>query len=285
MKKVLITMLMALVIVSMCFITSNAVASVKVNVTLDKTSVKAGDTVVLSISTSDFVDVTGEGIFGLSGTFEYDTEIFEPLTISDIKGVNGWTSPYLSENAKMLYIDRNNFINTPGEVAQITFHVKSDAVSGNVEIKFNDVRVTYDGGPNSPDILVGDIVSSVNIEGVTVEEPDPTPGGNNTQGGNDDNPTTPDGNNIGNNTPGGTTGGNNNNNNNTNTPGININIPTNNNNNNNNNAGTTGNNGNNNNGSGVSSLPYTGLQGFVFPAILLISVIGVIGYVKYRSME
>lgn len=276
MKKVLITMLMALVIVSMCFVTSRAEASIKVNVSMDKTTVKAGEEVVLTISTSDFVDIAGEGIFGLSVDLVYDREIFEPVTLSDITGVNGWTSPQLSEDASMFYIDRTDFTSTPGEVAKIAFHVKSDAATTqNVEIRFNNIKVVYDGGPNSPDLLVGDVISSVNVEGTTQPDPDPTPDPNNTPGGD----TTPDDNNIGNNnTPGGNTSGNNNNN--TNTPNININIPTN-----NNNAGTTGNNGNNNNGSGVSSLPYTGLQGFVFPAILLIAVAGVIGYVKYRNME
>ena len=276
MKKVLITMLMALVIVSMCFVTSRAEASIKVNVSMDKTTVKAGEEVVLTISTSDFVDIAGEGIFGLSVDLVYDREIFEPVTLSDITGVNGWTSPQLSEDASMFYTDRTDFTSTPGEVAKIAFHVKSDAATTqNVEIRFNNIKVVYDGGPNSPDLLVGDVISSVNVEGTTQPDPDPTPDPNNTPGGG----TTPDDNNIGNNnTPGGNTSGNNNNN--TNTPNININIPTN-----NNNAGTTGNNGNNNNGSGVSSLPYTGLQGFVFPAILLIAVAGVIGYVKYRNME
>lgn len=276
MKKVLITMLMALVIVSMCFVTSRAEASIKVNVSMDKTTVKAGEEVVLTISTSDFVDIAGEGIFGLSVDLVYDREIFEPVTLSDITGVNGWTSPQLSEDASMFYIDRTDFTSTPGEVAKIAFHVKSDAATTqNVEIRFNNIKVVYDGGPNSPDLLVGDVISSVNVEGTTQPDPDPTPDPNNTPGGG----TTPDDNNIGNNnTPGGNTSGNNNNN--TNTPNININIPTN-----NNNAGTTGNNANNNNGSGVSSLPYTGLQGFVFPAILLIAVAGVIGYVKYRNME
>lgn len=276
MKKVLITMLMTLVIISMCFVTSRAEASIKVNVSMDKTTVKAGEEVVLTISTSDFVDIAGEGIFGLSVDLVYDREIFEPVTLSDITGVNGWTSPQLSEDASMFYIDRTDFTSTPGEVAKIAFHVKSDAATTqNVEIRFNNIKVVYDGGPNSPDLLVGDVISSVNVEGTTQPDPDPTPDPNNTPGGG----TTPDDNNIGNNnTPGGNTSGNNNNN--TNTPNININIPTN-----NNNAGTTGNNGNNNNGSGVSSLPYTGLQGFVFPAILLIAVAGVIGYVKYRNME
>lgn len=275
MKKVLITMLMALVIVSMCFVTSRAEASIKVNVSMDKTTVKAGEEVVLTISTSDFVDIAGEGIFGLSIDLVYDREIFEPVTLSDITGVNGWTSPQLSSDASMFYIDRTDFTSTPGEVAKIAFHVKSDAVTTqNVEIRFNNIKVVYDGGPNSPDLLVGDVISSVNVEGTTQPDPDPTPDPdeNNTSGGN----TTPDDNNIGNNnTPGGNTSGDGNN-----LPDININIPTN-----NNNAGTTGNNGNNNNGSGVSSLPYTGLQGFVFPAILLIAVAGVIGYVKYRNME
>lgn len=282
MKKVLITMLMALVIVSMCFVTSRAEASIKVNVTLDKTTVKAGDTLIFTISTSDFVDIAGEGIFAVSGDLVYDREIFEPITLSDITGVNGWTSPQLNEDASMFYIDRNDFISTPGEVAQIAFHVKSDAVTAsNVEIRFNNIKVVYDGGQTSPDILVGDVISSVNIEGAVVDEPDitPTPDENNTSGGNN----TSDDNNIGNNnTPSGNTSGGNNNNNNNNVPNININIPT------NNNSGTIGNNsnnGNNNNGSGVSALPYTGLQGFVFPAILIISVIGVIGYVKYRNME
>lgn len=276
MKKVLITMLMTLVIISMCFVTSRAEASIKVNVSMDKTTVKAGEEVVLTISTSDFVDIAGEGIFGLSVDLVYDREIFEPVTLSDITGVNGWTSPQLSEDASMFYIDRTDFTSTPGEVAKIAFHVKSDAATTqNVEIRFNNIKVVYDGGPNSPDLLVGDVISSVNVEGTTQPDPDPTPDPNNTPGGG----TTPDDNNIGNNnTPGGNTSGNNNNN--TNTPNININIPTN-----NNNAGTTGNNGNNNNGSGVSSLPYTGLQGFIFPAILLIAVAGVIGYVKYRNME
>ena len=275
MKKVLITMLMAIVIVSMCFVTSRAEASIKVNVSMDKTTVKAGEEVVLTISTSDFVDIAGEGIFGLSIDLVYDREIFEPVTLSDITGVNGWTSPQLSSDASMFYIDRTDFTSTPGEVAKIAFHVKSDAVTTqNVEIRFNNIKVVYDGGPNSPDLLVGDVISSVNVEGTTQPDPDPTPDPdeNNTSGGN----TTPDDNNIGNNnTPGGNTSGDGNN-----LPDININIPTN-----NNNAGTTGNNGNNNNGSGVSSLPYTGLQGFVFPAILLIAVAGVIGYVKYRNME
>lgn len=270
MKKVLITMLMALVIASMCFITSNAEASIKVNVNMDKTTVKAGETVVLKISTSDFVDIAGEGIFGLSGEFIYDREVFEDLTVSDITPVNGWTSPQLSNNAVKFYVERNNFTNTPGEVVEVTFHVKSDAKTTNTEIRFNNITVVYDGGPNSPDLIVGDVVSSINIEGTTIEEPDD----NNTTGDNDNN-TIPDDNNIGNTNTSGNT-----NNNNNNIPNININIPTN-----GNTSGSTGGNNNNNSDKQISSLPYTGVQGFVFPAIMLIAVAGIIGYVKYRNME
>ncbi len=279
MKKIFVAILMTIVVMSMCVFTVQAAASVKVQMALDKTTVKAGDTVTLTISTSDFVDVSGDGIFAISGKFVFDKDTFETLTANDIKTVNGWGTPQLSSDASQIIVDRNNFTNQPGEVMEVTLHVKSTAATNkNVEIRMNNVAITYDGGATSPDITVGDVVSTIAVEGTSVD-PDPVQPDNpldNTTGGNNNNNNNnnqgdnsgafgnnvPSLNNIGGSTTNPISG------NNTQTPGTNGNGS--------NSAG---------NGKQVSSLPKTGTNGIIAPMIILLAVSGMIAYIKYRKMD
>lgn len=148
MKKVLSTIMIAIILVSTFYISSYAALGAKVVATADKTEVKAGETVTLTLTIKDIVDA-GTGISAFDGTLEYDTNFFESVAAKSPIQMN-------TQTGKMLWM---GLATEETELGQITLKVKSDATgTGNVKIKGIEFSTGEENGTSadiSLDVKIG----------------------------------------------------------------------------------------------------------------------------------
>lgn len=130
--------------VMLLFITTNVKAtnSFKLNVTANKTSLKPGDTVEITLNVSD-INVGEVGINTVEGTIEYDNEIFEDITASNIQSLNNWSLTYNSEETeykgKILAVILQSGVTEKQDIGKITLKVKSDVKDTTTLIKIKNI--------------------------------------------------------------------------------------------------------------------------------------------------
>jgi len=81
---------LSIAILLICISTTVNAASFEANLTSSLQKFKAGQTVTLTLSVEN-IDAGPDGITSLQGTIDYDTAIFEKLTIGDLKAQGLWT--------------------------------------------------------------------------------------------------------------------------------------------------------------------------------------------------
>ncbi len=227
----------------------------------DKTQIKAGETVTLSVKVSDIN--AGNGIAIFNTIFEYDSNVFDLKAQADSNG--NWTSTVL-ENSITFTKANYEATSENQEIGKIVLTAKDDATLGK-----QTVTLTKNEFSDSKTFSVEDVSTTIEIVENTEEPDNPEePGDNeNTTGGNNTN-TPSGGNNT--NTP---TGGNN-----TNTPsgGNNTGKPSG-----GNSSVNYSNSGIVNSGKSENSLPKTGtLQNLLIGGIVVAIVISVGFYIKYK---
>ncbi|MFR5684261.1 MAG: cohesin domain-containing protein [Clostridia bacterium] len=112
MKKVVAIMMVIILSVMLTGITF-AVGETNFDVELvpNKTTVKQGDTVEISVKIKSLTDV-GEGINAFMGTFSYDTTKFEAITSSNIASQNGWGTPEYNDVNGKIVVEKGSYVNT-----------------------------------------------------------------------------------------------------------------------------------------------------------------------------
>ena len=234
-----------------------------------KTEVKPTEEIEVKLKIKDFQNIN-EGIYAFSGTIVYDTNVFEPLTDAKIKGEGSWSAvPTSNPITGQITADSGGGVKTESDVITITLKVKENAAEGTIgKITIKD----FEASEGEVDILANeDATMSVKI---VKDITDDNPGDNDNNPGDNDNNPNDNNNNNGNNNSGNNNSGNNNSGNN-NTG------------NSNNGTGNKGNNSNgnlNSNGSKDDKLPQTGeAEWIVFPIAIVITIIGIISYKKYKK--
>ena len=175
-KLLIIMLLLAIVIIPIKAYAFTA----KVNITPDKQTVSAGDTITLTIKLSDIADLGQEGgINTLGGKISYDKDFFE--SVSGFFALNDSTGVFaiMSKDSAGVTSDSQEF-------AVLTAKVKSTA-KGNGTISFTDLSMA-NGGNDA--VASEDINLNFSIpDGGNSEEPDnnTTPG--NTTGNTTENTT------------------------------------------------------------------------------------------------
>ena len=273
MKKVISIFLIAMIVVSMCVLNVQAADySLKIRVTVDKTEVKAGETVNVKFTATD-LNVGNEGLFSLAANLLYDTNVFETVSQSDITLGNGWTMDKFA-NGKFT-MTRSNFIKEENDILTIKLTAKQTVGNGTTEVGLNNTVAGV--GATATEVNIGAVKyptlktvgASTNVTPTPTQTPNPgdtTPTPTPTQTPNPSGTATP------------------------------IPTPTN---------GTTitinGNNGSNGNKTPTatttatptstsdkangSSLPKTGSENIIIPAIIVISLAGLVAYVRYNKMK
>jgi len=226
MKKIINIIVITIISLMLCMCNVNAANdTLTAVVTADKTQVKQGDTVTVTFSLKDFV--TGEtGISAIVAKLNYDTTIFEKVTMADISGQNSWVMGAYNENEGSFTATNSMFPNTEHALLTVKLKAKENAKLGSTTVSFTEIN------PANTDIdfTAADKSISLTITEKSVE-PTPTP--------------TP--------TPTATS---------TPTP-----TPT---------ATPT-----------VTSktLPTTGVETFIIPAIAIIAILGTVAYIRYNKIE
>ena len=107
-----------------CILTSNSYATMNYNINLSasKDAVKPKEEFSVSVAITNLE--TTKGIIVIGGELEYDTT---SLTLTSMKGANGWSNPsYNEEHGKFTALS-NEVVTTDQTVLTLTFTVKEDA--------------------------------------------------------------------------------------------------------------------------------------------------------------
>ena len=169
MRKTLVTFIITALIL-MTSITTVQGLSFSVKITPDKTTVQKGESVTLVISATN-LDVGSKGINTILLAMEYDKNVFETVSKSDIEKVNNWDEPSFNPANGKILTTRGSFLNTDGEIVKIKLTAKTTATLGNTTVTFKNIEAsnsesdifaantsyilnitekTSDGGTNTP---------------------------------------------------------------------------------------------------------------------------------------
>ncbi len=164
-KKILIVILMIGCIIGGMIGTVKADTSTtfKANLTANKTSIKTGEEITVTIGVSD-INMGENGINTLEGKINYDTNIFEAITSNSIQSLNNWTTTYNDEsstlNGKFLAVNLSSGTKENTQIFSVKFKVKETVTEEkNTKIEFKEI--TSNDGTNL--VNVGDKAVTIKI--------------------------------------------------------------------------------------------------------------------------
>ncbi len=226
------------------------------------TTIEAGEEFTVNIKVSN-INVGNNGINSINGVFEYDASAFEDVTADSFEGLNDWTVKYTANTGKLSFL-KTNFVKESQDICQVTLKAKSDVNVSKGAIELKDLVAS-----NSENSIASS-TTEVSLE-IGIGEGSPSNSNSIKINAN--------------------TNSSSNRNTNTNTNVTNI---INNNTNNNTNRNNTNTNSLSNdvnqenveeNESEEEEMPDTGLDDSIVKAILLVGIIGIFGYIKFRSLD
>lgn len=178
---------LTILFIIVCIVGTVNAASVSMSLTSNSKLVE-GQTVEVTLKITN-IDA-GDGIDAITGTLNYDKNVFEEVTIESFEGINRWSIQGYSEESGIFIFLRSSKVNMQSDVLKITLKAKTAVVvnSSIIEIK----ELTASGG----DVAsggTGDIeIQAVNVtinkaSQITPDDPNKT---NTDQGGQTTTPTT-----------------------------------------------------------------------------------------------
>lgn len=148
MKKSIVFII--LFILMLAFVTNISLATdpeddnikMELNMSIDKQTVQENDEIVeitLSLGTLEGLELTnGKLVLGYEGLLEYDTDMFESVTV---EGVNGWSASYESSTNKIIGDVADAKENT--EITKITLKLKNGlSVNSSGKIEITNLMLT-----------------------------------------------------------------------------------------------------------------------------------------------
>ena len=159
MKKVFVKIVVVAIMLILAYQTVVDAFSFTLSMTPSKTNVAESSDFVVTIKVSN-LDVGQNGINALSGYLSYDSEIFEPITSSDIEGLNAWSYVFNSENGKIT-LSKMTFVKSEEAVFQITFKTKSGVSGKTGKISLKTILASN----NVDDISANDISTTITVNG------------------------------------------------------------------------------------------------------------------------
>lgn len=287
MKKRLyvIAIIIALLISTLMVNVQAADLSYTATMDLSSKNVEKGKEFTVTLNVSN-IKAGNKGINSLSGYLEFDNKVFEEITSDSVEGINDWSATYSDSTGKITLL-KTSFVKEDENLCQITLKVKDKATAKKGVIEFKDIVAS-----NSESEITADDIS---VE-VTIGEEDEESNTNTNKNKNNTISITSNKNVNKNNT---NTNTNTNKNTNSNV-NKNTNISSNINKNNNstsisssNRNNTSKNNTNiaNVNNSNIANqttqeeMPDTGIDDTIVKAIILVALVGVVGYIKMKSLD
>ena len=274
-KKLYVIAIIIAILVSTLMVTVQAAElSCKTTMKTLSEKVEKGKEVTVTISVSE-INAGKKGINSIKGTLEYDDKVFEEITADSIEGSNEWNATYSKDSGKVTLL-KTSFVKEDEEVCQINLKVKANATAtkGTIEFK-NIVASNSESEVSSEDISLDVEIDSADEENESKNE---NKNKNNTiaittnKNTNKNNTNTNKESNTNTNT-----NKNSNTNSNTNKNVNNSNKISNNTNKTNNNANVTN--------QTTEEMPDTGIDDTIVKAIILVVLVGAVGYMKMKSLE
>ncbi|MBR6034412.1 MAG: hypothetical protein IKP28_06845 [Clostridia bacterium] len=150
-KKLYVTIILIIVLTALSLGNSFAASPFALKITADKTTVKQGDTVKLTVSLSNVT--VEDGIGALTGVMKYDTEVFEKIELDEtgmaeeIENAKGWESINYNDGSQSA-ADAGIFLTNTSSgmgvkkdapVMYVTLKVRSTAKDGNTTITLSNI--------------------------------------------------------------------------------------------------------------------------------------------------
>lgn len=184
-KKIFLVLLIAMTIIILNCNYVNAAESFNMNATSDKQNYSVGQTVEVTVNLSNIVSESG--LYGISGTLQYDTNVFEEIQSDNagnsdsLVGLNSWSVSYNKQDKMVAAITS---VAAKGEqsIFKILLKVKNGATLGKTTIMLNDViGASADNGdditttPTSVSVNIQDGSSTQEIPPEIIPSPIPSP--------------------------------------------------------------------------------------------------------------
>lgn len=152
--------------------TVNAASTFKASVTANKTTLKPGEEVTVTVAVSD-IDMGTNGINTLEGKIKYDTNIFEEVKSSSIQSLNNWATTYNDEsstlNGKFLAVNLSSGAKKSTQIFSVKFKVKLD-ISETIETQIVFEDITSNDGTDLISIGTKSVKLTINVENLNTDE-------------------------------------------------------------------------------------------------------------------
>ena len=176
-KKIVKTIAIATIFTILMMRQAFAAQEFNVKLGANKTSVKPGDTLNISMKLSDIV--SEKGIGAISGVLEYDKSAFEEIQADEdgisnnIQAVNGWGAVVFNKDNGVFVTESSTGkgIKEDKDLMYITLKVLNSAKEGNTIIKVSNIE----GSDGSTDITGQGSSLTIKIESAIASDNTPTP--------------------------------------------------------------------------------------------------------------
>ena len=147
MKKVISSLTIIMLVLTIILPTCVLADSFNLSATLSKTQLAPGDEVTLTLKLQN-IDMGESGMNAVEAKLEYDEDIFEKVTEDDVNGASAWSITYNDEDTnpdkgKMLAMTLKAGVKVDTTIGTITFRVKNqvsnDAINAAKPIKLKNI--------------------------------------------------------------------------------------------------------------------------------------------------
>ncbi len=152
--------LKSLLIISLliALIPFNTKAQERITLNVDKTEVKANDTVTVTVDLD-----SNQSLYAFTSSLSFDENVFEVLQTENFKELDDWSDiTYNSENNKFALLNKSG--ETNDHLLTIKLFVKANPKGGNTEISLKN-SVASDG---IQDIEFNDAIQTLDVDGVDI---------------------------------------------------------------------------------------------------------------------
>lgn len=152
-ELIVIAMLLITIILNLIGLTGTVNAadnSFKANLAANKTELKAGEEVTVTLGVSD-INMGENGINTIEGKITYDKDIFETITSNSITNLNNWSVTYNDttneKQGKFLAVNLSNGVKEGTQIFSVKFKVKEN-ITEEKETKISFEDITSNDGTN-----------------------------------------------------------------------------------------------------------------------------------------
>lgn len=140
MKKLLVSIFTLIFIISMSIITVNAATSGNVTLNLNKTTLKAGDTFVVTVSAEDSNTLNAVGYSTITVTNSEGTDVSSSFEVTKIEKVSDNVSGNMTEDSKTYYLMAAGDIQS-SDIFAVTLKASDSISTGTYTININGLVV------------------------------------------------------------------------------------------------------------------------------------------------